>query len=245
LRTSEATLAAPIRMQVRIGAGFSARSILLCLALMAIGAVAAAAEEPQFSADIVFRDRSGTETQARARLYAANGKIRIETAEAADGYFLIDSEASGAIFVRPSLRSVMDAKQSSRLTRIFVIAGADDACRRWQSAEVNAGVPAGAVPPWRCEQLESRPTPDVGMIEYRVQSAGQLASERWVARDLNVPVKIQSTDGATISLERIRLEAQPPGLFIVPPDYRKVDPRAVIERIKHSDVWAEHTPPPP
>jgi hypothetical protein len=222
------------------------RSIRLCLALMATaaGAAAAAAEESQFSADIVFRGPSGMETQAPARLYAAHGKIRIETAEAANGYFLVDSEASSAIFVRPSLRSVMDAKQSSRLTRIFVIVGADDACRRWQSAEVNAGVPAGAVP-WRCEQLESQPTQDAGMIEYRVQSAGQLPSERWVARDLNVPVKIQSTDGTTISLERIRLEAQPPGLFIVPPDYRKVDPRAVLERIKHSDVWAEHTAPPP
>jgi hypothetical protein len=219
------------------------RSILLCLALMAIEAGAAAVEEPQFSADIVFRDRSGMETQARARLYAADGKIRIETAEAAGGYFLIDSEASSAIFVRPSLRSVMDAKQSSRLTRIFVIVGADGACRRWQSAEVSAGVPAGAVP-WRCEQLESRPTQEAGMIEYRVQSAGQLSGERWVARDLKMPVKIQSTDGATISLERIRLAAQPPELFVVPPDYRKVDPQAVIERIKHSDVWAEHTPPP-
>jgi hypothetical protein len=220
------------------------RSILLCLALMSAAAGAAAAEEPQFSADIVFRDPSGMETQARARLYAAHRKIRIETAEAADGYFLIDSEASSAIFVRPSLRSVMDAKQSSRLTRIFISARAADACRRWQSAEVSAGVPAGAVP-WRCEQIESRPTQDAGMIEYRVQSAGQLPSERWVALDLNVPVKTQSTDGATISLERIRLEAQPPELFVVPPDYRKVDPRAVIERIKHSDVWAEHTPPPP
>jgi hypothetical protein len=215
------------------------RSIRLCLALMAIGAGAAAAEEAQFCADIVFRDQSGMETQGRARLYAANGKIRIETTEAADGYFLTDSEASSAIFVRPSLRRVMDAKQSSRLTRIFVSAAPADACRRWQSAEVNAGVPAGAVQ-WHCEQLESRPTQDAGMIEYRVQSAGQLPSERWVARDLNVPVKIQSTDGATISLERIRLEAQPPELFIVPPDYRKLDPRAVIERIKHSDVWAEH-----
>jgi hypothetical protein len=215
------------------------RPILLCLALMAIGAGAAAAEEPQFSADIVFRDRSGMETQARARLYAANGKIRIETAEAADGYFLIGSEVSGATFVRPSLRELMDAKQSSRLTRIFVIVSAADACRRWQSAEVNAGVPAGAVQ-WRCEQIENRPTQDAGMIGYRVQSAGQLPSERWVARELNVPVKIQSTDGTTISLERIRLETQSPELFIVPPDYRKFDPRAVLERIKHSDVWAEH-----
>jgi hypothetical protein len=215
------------------------RQILLCLALMAIGAGAAAAEEPQFSADIVFRDRTGMETQARARLYAANGKIRIETAEAADGYFLIDSEVSSATFLRPSLRELMDAKQSSRLTRIFVIVGGADACRRWQSAEVNAGVPAGAAQ-WRCEQLQSLPTQDVGTIEYRVESAGQLPSERWVARDLNVPVKIQSTDGATISLERIRLEAQPPELFVVPPDYRRFDPRAVLERVKHSDVWAEH-----
>jgi len=206
---------------------------------MAIGAGAAAAEEAQFSADIVFRDPSGMETQGRARLYAANGTLPIETAEAADGYFLIDSEVSSAIFVRPSLRKIMDAKQSSRLTRIFVSTGAADACRRWQSAEVNAGVPAGAVQ-WHCEQLESQPTQDVGIIEYRVQSAGQLPSERWVARDLNVPVKIRSTDGATISLEGIRLQAQPPELFIVPQDYRKLDPRAVIERIKHSDVWAEH-----
>jgi hypothetical protein len=51
--------------------------------------------------------------------------------------------------------------------------------------------------------------------------------------------KVRMSDGATLTLERMRVEAQPADLFAVPAGYRKSDVRALIERIKHSDVWVE------
>ena len=55
---------------------------------------------------------------------------------------------------------------------------------------------------------------------------------------LHFPVKWRSPNGETVVLENIRIEAQPPDLFGIPAGYHKLDPQALIERIKHSDVWA-------
>jgi hypothetical protein len=46
-------------------------------------------------------------------------------------------------------------------------------------------------------------------------------------------------DGTSFTLENIRVAAQSPELFAIPSSYRKLDPRALIERMKHSDVWVE------
>src|ERR1700722_5839604 len=58
-------------------------------------------------------------------------------------------------------------------------------------------------------------------------------------RTMGFPVKWQAADGKVFVLENIVLQAQPQSLFSIPPDYRKLDPQALLERIKHSDVWAE------
>jgi hypothetical protein len=75
-------------------------------------------------------------------------------------------------------------------------------------------------------------------IEYRVVSPDQKWSRGWIDPDLEFPIKLRAADGTTIALEHIRVEAQPASLFALPPGYRKSDPQALIERIKHSDVWA-------
>jgi hypothetical protein len=35
------------------------------------------------------------------------------------------------------------------------------------------------------------------------------------------------------------LEAQPANRFAIPPGFRSFDPRALIERVKHSDAWVD------
>jgi hypothetical protein len=64
----------------------------------------------------------------------------------------------------------------------------------------------------------------------------------WVDPDLEFPIKLRAADGTTIALEHIRLKAQPASLFAMPPGYRKSDPQALIDRIKHSDVWVGPSP---
>jgi hypothetical protein len=73
-----------------------------------------------------------------------------------------------------------------------------------------------------------------GTVEYTSTSPAQESTQRWIAADLEFPVKVRMSDGATLTLEHIRVEAQPAALFGLPGGYRKSDTRALIERIKHS-----------
>ena len=210
-------------------------AIALCLALgmPSVGTSAEPQAPHDFSADIVSRNAAGSAVGGGAKLHAAHYKVRIETPETGTGFFLIDGEAGTALYVQASRGIFMDAGQSTRLTRVFVPIDPKDPCPQWQAAEASAGV-SGQAGGWQCTRI------DAG--EYRVVSPDGSSSRRWIDPDLQFPVKLQEGDGTTIALEHIRVEAQPAGLFAMPPGYRKVDPQGVIDRIKHSDVWAAPGP---
>jgi hypothetical protein len=212
-------------------------ALCLTLVLASVGAFARAAHASEFSADIVSRDAAGSTLGAAAKLYVSNHKVRIETPEAAAGFLLIDADAGTALFVRPAQQIFMDAKQSSLLTQIFVPVDAKDPCRQWQAAANIAGMP-NAGGEWRCERINDEFVGGRRATLYRVASA-QSASRRWIDSDLEFPVKLLATDGTAIALEHIRIEAQPASLFDLSPGFRKLDPRALIERIKHSDAWVD------
>jgi hypothetical protein len=218
--------------------------IALCLALCVWRAGAGAEPPPvrEFSAEIVSRDAGGVIAGAAARLYAMNRKVRIETPEAPAGFFLIDAEAGTVLFVRPAQRVFMDAKQSTRLTQIFIPVDSHDPCRQWQAAAKNAG-PSSGGGEWGCERAAPAIAVKGSAIEYNVVSPDRKSSRRWVDPNLEFPVRLQTADGASIALEHIREGVQPASLFAVPPDYRKLDPQALIDRIKHSDVWVEQSHP--
>jgi hypothetical protein len=212
------------------------RAVALCLLALAAAGSAAETPERQFSADIVTRDPSGTVVGGIARLYVANRKVRLETSEVSTGFFLIDGEAGTAVFVQPAQHLFMDAKQSTRLTQLLVPVNANDPCPQWQAAAKNAGTAdAGGI--WRCARAEYAAVNPEGKIAYRLLVPGEQLNIRWIDADLGFPTKLQAADGTTIALEHIRIEAQPTTLFTLPPDYRKSDPQALLERIKRSDVW--------
>jgi hypothetical protein len=234
------------------------RVVLLASVLMGVGAVPVAAwAEPlpstqEFSADIVSRDASGATIGTNGRLYATHGKVRIETTDAVGGFFLTDGATATALFIRPQQRIFMDARQSTRLTRIFLPVDPGSPCAQWQAAAKNAGLPSVAGN-WQCERreresiesanivragVESTSADGHDTIEYTVTSPAGEAVQSWIATDLGFPVRWRAADGTTLTLEHIRVETQPAELFAVPADYRKLDPQALIERIKHSDVWA-------
>lgn len=202
----------------------------IALGLPSAAAAAAPAMSHEFSADIVSRDAAGMVVGVGAKLYAADHKVRIQTPAAAAGYFLIDGKSGTALFVRTAQRQFMEAKQSTRLTRIFVPIHPQNPCPQWLAAEKNAAV-SGAAGEWSCTRNAT------GTNEYRVVSLDGKSSRRWIDPHLAIPVKLRDADGTTVALEHIRVDAQPAGLFTVPPGYRKVDPQALIDRIKHSDVW--------
>jgi hypothetical protein len=200
-------------------------ALLLCLTRISLAA--------EFSADIVSRDAAGVRSGAGGKIYVAGGKVRIETPEAAAGYFLIDGTA--AFFVRPAQQVFMDARQSSRLTRIFIPVDPNDPCPQWQAAAKNAGV---ADSEWHCELIGAAVLDGRATTECRVTFA-QDVSRRWIDASIGFPIRVQMDDGTSFTLENIRVAAQSADLFAIPSSYRKLDPRALIERIKHSDVWVE------
>jgi hypothetical protein len=212
--------------------------LAILLLLQASSSQAQVPSPPQeFSADIVRRDASGAANGPVAKLHVSRQKTRIDSVDAPGGFFITDGDAGTAFFVRPAQHVYMDAKQSTPLTQIFVSVDPRDPCRQWQTAARIAG--AGYPQDWQCERITSTMIDSHPVIEYQVLSPGHVPSRRWIESALGFPFKSQTGDGSTIALENIRIESQPPSLFSVPPDYRKLDPQALIERIKHSDVWAD------
>jgi hypothetical protein len=214
-------------------------SIALGLALGLGMAHAGDSAEPNpprgFSADIVSRDAAGALVGGSARLYASGRKVRIETPDVPAGFFLIGTDPGTALFVGTTQRVFMDAKLSTRLTQIFVPVDPQDPCPQWRAAAQNAGAP-GAGSDWRCAHAAGAGAS--GAIEYRVDSPDQNAGLRWIDPRLEFPVKLKAADGGTITLENIRVEAQQANLFAIPAGFRKFDPQGLVDRIKHSDVWA-------
>jgi hypothetical protein len=202
-----------------------------------VGDSAEPAPPREFSADIVSRDAAGALLGSSARLYASGRRVRIETPDVPAGFFLIGGDSGNALFVGTTQRVFMDAKQSTRLTQIFVPVDPHDPCPQWRAAAQNAGVPS-AGGDWRC----TRAAGAGAGIEYRVDSPDQNSSLRWIDLRLEFPVKFKAADGVTIALENIRVEAQPANLFAIPAGFRKFDPQGLIDRIKHSDVWVGAPP---
>jgi len=206
-------------------------TLLALSCLSTFGAVAAQAQ--QFSADILTR-HNGVSAPA-GRLSVLDGRVRIETAEHPDGFFLVDTVKPSAYFVRPGARIYMEARQSSRLTRLFVPVELNAPCRQWQAMARLAGVTEQSE--WRCERMREEIMDAHDTVAFRILSGAGQESFGWIDRKLGFPLQIKTEDGALITLGQIRDEPQPTASFELPVNLQKFSPEALIERIKRSDVW--------
>jgi hypothetical protein len=135
----------------------------------------------------------------------------------------------------------MDAAQSSLLTQLLVPVDPNDPCRQWQAMAAISGAAANGGQ-WRCEWLGAAKIDGRDTVRYRATSPQNQSSESWIDRRLGFPIRLKLADGTRIDLANIRQGPQAADLFEIPADYRKFDPRQLIERIKQSDVWVD--PPP-
>jgi hypothetical protein len=213
--------------------------ILFGLAGFHAGGSCAPAHAQQFSADLVTTHVDGTAVASHLRVF--NNKVRIETPEFPDGFFLIDGVSRAAYFARPGQGVFMDARQSSRLTRLFVPVDLGDPCLQWQEMAILAGV-ADASTPWRCERVGDELLEGRGVVVYRAVSSPGRNILGWIDPSLKFPLRIRMQDGTSITARDIHEEPQPSHLFEIPSGQRKFDPETLIKRIKQSDVWVD-TPP--
>jgi hypothetical protein len=201
----------------------------------------ASARAQQFSADLVTTHVDGTPPASAGKLRVFNDKVRIETPDFADGFFLIDGPNRAAYFARPAERVFMDARQSSRLTQLFVAVDPGDPCRQWQIMAKLAGA-ADSSDPWRCERVGEEIIDGRRAAAYRAISAPGRDIVGWIDPELKFPLRIKMEDGATITVQNIQEGPQSARLFVIPTNFQKFDPQALIKRIKQSDVWVEAPP---
>jgi hypothetical protein len=214
-------------------------SSLKWLGLLVVGGLvfcnAAAARAQQFSADLVIMGHDGAAAAPAGKLRVFDDKVRLETPELADGFFLIDVAKPTAYFVRPGARIFMDARQSSRLTRMFVPVDPDNPCRQWQAMAKLAGVLGQG--DWRCERAGEETIGTRSAIGYRAVTDSGSEFLGWIDPVRKFPLRIKTEDGAIITAENISDEPQPTQSFEMPANLRAFDPLALIQRIKQSDVW--------
>jgi hypothetical protein len=207
------------------------RGTLLAVVGSALAGVSASAQ--QFSADLV--TMQGEKVVRVGSLRVSESKVRIETTDFADGFFLVDAAKPAAYFVRPRAKVFMDSRQSSPLTLMFVPLDPGEPCRQWQ---VMASLAAPLDPDkWQCQREGEGAVGDRKADIYRIVAASGISFVGWVDRERRFPLQIRTTDGAVIAVENIRDAPQPAQSFEIPPGTRKFDPRALIDRIRQSDVW--------
>jgi hypothetical protein len=148
----------------------------------------------------------------------------------------VNSNAGSAYLVRPAQQIFMDAKQSSRLTQIFVPVKPDNPCEQWRAMAIIAGstVQDGK---WYCQRLGPDIVAGRQVVKYRVTSSQGPADYGWIDPRLRFPIMFQYQDSTKVQIVNIREEPQRAELFRFPSNFDKFDPLQLIERIKHSDVW--------
>jgi hypothetical protein len=191
----------------------------------------------QFSADINYADANGS-SRGQGKIYVSGSKVRLEIPDIRGGFFLLDGERDTAFFIRPAQHVFMDAKQTSRLTQIFVPVDPSEPCHKWRDMAIVAGIAAQALP-WHCDRIGVEPLRGLAAIRYRIISTDAQANDVWIDSGREFPTQIQMADGTRVDLDNFDETVPPPSLFDIPAGFRKFDPQALIDRIKQSDVWVE------
>jgi hypothetical protein len=214
-------------------------ALVLCGAVLAAAAapIARPAQAQQFAAEIVRRNAGGDLVGKPARLFVADHKVRIESPDLPNHILIVDVAIPAAYALAPAQRLFMDVGLGSELTRLFVPLDPDDPCRQWRTMAAVAGplVPGE----WHCT-VEGRETVEArSVVKFNIASP-EGRGIRWVDPTLKFPLKIETADGAQLAVRNIEEGPQAAEKFDIPADYKKYDPRRLIEYLKHTDIWVEH-----
>jgi hypothetical protein len=221
---------------IAMRAKLAASAVFACAAA-AILCSGSPARAQQFSAELVVSNAAGGIIGSPGKIFVADRKVRIETAEFPNSYLLVDGTVPAAYLVRQRLHVFMDAKQSSRLTRLFVSAGGADPCPQWRTMAEVAGI-EGDSRQWRCEAKQPEILGKRAATKFETTSPNDHAIA-WVDNALNFPVKFRLDDGTVLALRDIQEAPQPPEAFEVPTTFKKFDQQMFLERLKRTDIWVE------
>jgi hypothetical protein len=112
----------------------------------------------------------------------------------------------------------MEARRSSRLTRLFVPVDPANPCRQWQAMAKLAGIVEQG--DWRCERSGEEKIGGRDTIHYRALWPSGRQFSGWIDAVRKFPLRIETQDGAIITAENIRDETQPAESFEMPNSIR-------------------------
>jgi hypothetical protein len=229
-------------------AAWRANGLLRILVLLGSAAtcilVSVPARAQEFSADVTTIDAEGQYREA-GKLSVSSGKVRFETPDVPNAFFLVSSNPNGAYLIRPAQRVFMDAGQSSRVILLFVSVNPDDPCPQWLAMGRLAGIPdqnSQQEAQWLCNRVGSDTVSGRSTVRFQAATLDGRRRTGWIDPLLRIPLKIATEDGTIFELRNIVEEIQPPNRFEIPPGFVKFDPRQLIERLKKSDVWVDRPP---
>jgi hypothetical protein len=215
------------------------RRVIRAALLGGLTVLAVPACAQQFSANIVRTNANGQASAAGpGKIYVSGNKVRIEVPDLANSFFLVDAGVPTSYLVRPAQHLYMESKQSSPMTQFLVPVDVDDPCRQWRRM-TDITEAAGAAGTWRCDRTGRLRVAGRNTIGYLATTSKDRQISAWIDPQLKWPVRLKLADGTVVDLENIQEQPQPADLFVVPADFHKFDPRALIELIKQSDVWVE------
>jgi hypothetical protein len=188
--------------------GLALNTVAVPPVLRAAGGAPAPWYGQEFSATLVRTFPRGPAGKRTARLFVGSTGMRLEDPQGLT--YIYDARAGRTWILFPGRKQFVETKGPGPLADLLPkpggnpcagIADRNVTCRKTGSERVNGRLA------------------DRWELQFRVGDK-KLVAFRWVDRQLGVPVRVVTYEGAKVDLTDVRVARQPGSLFRIPPDYR-------------------------
>jgi outer membrane lipoprotein-sorting protein len=194
---------------------------------IALLAGAAPALAQQFSADLV-ADLSRPGGSVAQKIYVSNGRVRIESPGA--GVIIVDGPAHTSYMLMPEQKMYVDERRGAELATVFAPADPENPCPEWQ--RLVRSTKGG--PGWSCHRVGTDTVNGRETVKFQAEADDNSNKGFvWIDPKLKFMVKTETADGRSkMELRNIREGAQPPELFVIPADYKKMDLQQLMQQLQ-------------
>jgi hypothetical protein len=193
----------------------------MCL-LLVWGSVPAFAQ--QFSAELVRQKPQGA---VNSKVSVSGTKVRLDTeGQAQANYAILNLSLRQSSMVLPATKSYIVSQPGHLQSSIpfFIVDDPENACPAWEKTMKNPGT---------CKKVGDDTVNDRSTVKYSATSENGETGTVWVDRKLHFVIKWEG-DSSAAELTNIQEGPQSANLFLIPTDYKKIDPTAAHAKSKKS-----------
>lgn len=194
-------------------------TIVVALAPIAAAFAAGPAPAQQFSADLV--SRVGKTSAPAQKIFVSDSKVRVETGDANGSIIIADSGAGATFMVVPPQRIYIETTNATaaQMARLFHPADPEDPCTEWLKMVQERG-PGATCTRIGEDKIDGRQT-----IKFEGVSPEHEHGFAWIDPALHFVIKVEGAGGDGMVLRNITEGPQAPDLFVIPADFRKIEPQ--------------------